>query len=195
MSHIVYFREILISVSMENIKLANSYTKILFHVGNATGKSAEILENMRRILLVLEASKKLARFLNAPIYSDKTKMDFLKGFLDNIKSDKVTYNLIKTLVENKRIDLLPRIHKYYTKKLLQLEGKEIAKITLAKEMSEKDFKEITSLLEKKLDKKFIATQEVNDEIIAGAVITFGHTMCDLSLRNVHNKLSREINEI
>ena len=91
-------------------------------------------------------------------------------------------NLVKVLVENKRLPLLPEIVTQFEAIKAAQEGELTAHITSAYELSNAQMAGLVAKLEAKLGRKVTATQSVDADLIGGVVIQVGDEVMDSSVR-------------
>lgn len=180
---------------MKNLRQIRTYANLLFEQANSTGKLDKISDDFGNLVSTLKSSKKIERYFTASIYSINDKRSLLDEVLGSMKLDKSLSNFIDILLENNRMGYLEDIYYYFSKRLNESKGQISAKLFTAKKISDKDLKFCISIFEKKIGKKLIVTHEIDSSIIGGAILTWGSNMLDLSVLNVQNQLSREINEI
>lgn len=180
---------------MMNIRLVQTYATILFGKALASKSQTEILLELQNLSAIFDASPKILRYFSAPIYNNLEKSKSLNILLKGKKSSGLFINFLNLLIENNRIEYIQDITKEYEKILMDNEGKIKATIVTARNMSSRDLKICISTFEKKLGKKFIISHKVDPSIIGGAILTYGNNMMDLSVLNMKNKLSREMNEV
>jgi len=180
---------------MGNIRLVQTYATILFGKALALKSQEKILSELQNLSSIFNASPKILRYFSAPIYSNLEKRELLDILFRNKKPSEVFINFLNVLIENNRIEFIQKITREYERILMNNEGKTKATITIARNMSAKDLKACISTFEKKLGKTFIVYHKVDPSIIGGAIIAYDNNMLDLSVLNMKNKLSREINEV
>lgn len=91
-------------------------------------------------------------------------------------------NLVKLLVENKRLPLLPEIVALFEALKAAQEGELTAHITSAFELSKEQLAGLVAKLEAKLGRKITATQSLDAGLIGGVVIQVGDEVMDSSVR-------------
>lgn len=91
-------------------------------------------------------------------------------------------NLVKLLVENKRLLVIPFISESFETFKADEEGTLVANIVVAAKISKEETNEIVKKLEKKFSKKIEANIEIDKEILGGSVITVGDTVIDASVK-------------
>jgi F-type H+-transporting ATPase subunit delta len=90
--------------------------------------------------------------------------------------------LIKLLIENKRLLVLPFISDAFESLKANEENSVSAKFIVATKITKKETDEIVKNLEKKLNKKIDASVEIDESILGGSVITVGDTVIDASVK-------------
>ena len=98
------------------------------------------------------------------------------------KLDKNGQNLIKTLVEYKRLSILPAISSAFEELKAEDEGSIDARIVAAVKPTVAVTKDLVKKLEAKFGKKVTAEVEIDPEIIGGMKIIVGDTVIDASIK-------------
>ncbi len=91
-------------------------------------------------------------------------------------------NLLRLLVENKRLAVLPEIARLFEEMRAAEEGVLEARIVTAYELSRQQLAALVSRLEARFGRKVQATQEVDPALIGGVVIHAGDEVLDASVR-------------
>jgi F-type H+-transporting ATPase subunit delta len=91
-------------------------------------------------------------------------------------------NLVRLLVENKRLVLLPEIATLFEALKAAQEGELTAHVTSAYELTNQQLAGLVAKLEAKLGRKVTATQSVDADLIGGVVIQVGDEVMDSSVR-------------
>ena len=105
------------------------------------------------------------------------------------KIDKSVENLIKLLIENKRLLVLPEIASFFEELKDADEGVVEANIIMAEEPSKKTVDDLIKSLEKRFNKKIEGKVEINKSIIGGTKIIVGDTVIDASVRGQLDNLA------
>ncbi len=108
-------------------------------------------------------------------------------------SSEVT-NLIKLLAENDRLLALPAIYQRYEVLKQTSEGQIEVKVTSARKLTIKQEKAMIVQLSKRLGKEVSITAEIDQSLIAGAVIRAGDLVIDGSALGRLNKLATVLNK-
>lgn len=91
-------------------------------------------------------------------------------------------NLVKMLVENKRLAVAPEIAAQFQVLKAAQEGELTAHITSAYELTAEQLSNLVAKLETKFGRKIIATQSTDPDLIGGVVIQVGDEVMDASVR-------------
>jgi F-type H+-transporting ATPase subunit delta len=98
-------------------------------------------------------------------------------------------NLLRLLVENDRVEVLPEIAEHFEDMKADLENTVEVTVTAASPMSDELAGEIRQALHKKLGREVILSTAVDEELIGGAVIRAGDFVIDGSIRSRLEKLA------
>ena len=91
-------------------------------------------------------------------------------------------NLIKLLIEYKRINVLPEISQAFEVLKATDEGTLEAEIVVASKPSDKEVDTLVKSLEKKFNKKIDARVTIDEAILGGTKVIVGDTVIDASIR-------------
>lgn len=110
-----------------------------------------------------------------------------------VKADNDFKNLIKLLAENGRLATLPSIAIVFDELKQQAEGKIEVLVRSAQQLSDEQQQKIAKSLAKRLGKEVSITTEVDESLIAGAIVTAGDLVIDGSALGRMQKLSLAVN--
>ena len=91
-------------------------------------------------------------------------------------------NLMKLLLENGRVNVLPEIAEQFEVLKAQIENSVDVVVTSASELSAEQQKAMAEALEKRLGRSINLETEIDENLIGGAVIKAGDVVIDGSLR-------------
>lgn len=103
-------------------------------------------------------------------------------------------NMLALLAENDRLLALPEIARGYEALKQKAEGTIEVSVTSAKKLTAKQEKEMVSSLKKRLGKDVTINAEIDESLIAGAIIKAGDLVIDGSARGRLNKLTSILNK-
>lgn len=165
---------------MERATLARPYAEAVGKLA-ADGKDWELWSE-RLALLALVAGDDLMRDLAAnPAQSADRIAEVMLAVCGDKLGDEGG-NLVKLLVENKRLSLLPEIVALFEALKAEQEGELTAHVTSAFELSKDQLAGLVARLEAKFGRKITATQSVDTDLIGGVVIQVGDEVMDSSVR-------------
>jgi len=98
-------------------------------------------------------------------------------------------NLVKLLVENKRLGIVSTISSMFDELKDIDQGTIEADLVFASKPSKKEVDELIKSLEKKFKKKIEANVKVDEEIIGGSIIHVGDTVIDASVKGQLSSLA------
>ena len=91
-------------------------------------------------------------------------------------------NLVKVLVENRRVQALPQIAEQYEKARAELEGKRNVEVTSAYKLTAAQQKALAAAIAKRLGHEVELTAFVDKDLVGGVIIRAGDTVIDASMR-------------
>jgi F-type H+-transporting ATPase subunit delta len=103
--------------------------------------------------------------------------------------DEYGQNLIKVLAENGRLKALPEVCEGYFALKREHEKEIEVEVTSATELSEQQLADISSKLEKRLERKVKLNCSIEETLLGGVIIRAGDLVIDNSARGRLNRLS------
>ncbi|OZV70789.1 ATP synthase F1 subunit delta [Winogradskyella aurantia] len=174
---------------MAESRAAIRYAKAVLSLATDNKVADAVNVDMKQIVSTIAGNADLNAMIQNPVIrsSDKKKVLF-DVFSD---ANKATYNLIDTLVANKRIVLLHDVANKYNQLFDTLRDAQIAKVTtaipLTKDLEEKVLAKVKELTGKTTEIKNV----VDESILGGFILRVGDVQYDASIANKLNKLKRE----
>ncbi len=160
--------------------IARPYAVAIFKLAKEQ-KALSKWSDMLGLASAVSRDEKLRTVIHDPKIDSKVLQDaFLKICGDKLNVN--GQNLIKTLVEYKRLPLLPAISSAFEALKAADEGTLDAQIIAAAKPTAAITKEIVKKLETKFGKKVSAEVVVDQEIIGGMKIIVGDTVIDASVK-------------
>ncbi|MGB4812931.1 MAG: F0F1 ATP synthase subunit delta [Methylophilaceae bacterium] len=160
--------------------IARPYAVAAYKLGKeqkALGKWSEMLG----LATAVANDAQMQAYINDPkILSADLQSSFLKVCGDKLNEN--AQNLIKVLVEYRRLAILPAITNAFEELKAQDEGTLDAQIIAAAKPSDAEVKGLIKRLEVKFGKKVEASVTVDPEIIGGIKIIVGDTVIDASVK-------------
>lgn len=159
--------------------LARPYAEALFRVAKA--HDMEEWSELVNELSELGMNAEVRTLVSNPAL---TKQQITFTILSLLKSSKSTEaeNLVKVLVDNGRVSLLPEIGTQFIALKNAAEGSADAQIVSAFDMTDAQVKDLVAVLEKRFERKLKPTVVVDNTLIGGVCVTVGDEVLDTSVR-------------
>jgi F-type H+-transporting ATPase subunit delta len=160
--------------------LARPYAEALARMAketNAWGPWSEWLALMRDVL----QQEPIAALIAHPEVTQTQLTDLLLAICGDRLSPEAA-NLLRLLVENKRLAVLPEIVRLFEAFRAEQEGLLEARIVSAYPLTAEQLATLAQRLEARFGRKVNATQEVDPALIGGVVIHVGDEVLDASVR-------------
>jgi F-type H+-transporting ATPase subunit delta len=164
----------------ETITIARPYAEAVFKlaVGAGTlGKWSEMLQ----FLAVVVADSEVAAIIDNPEVEEERLQAFLLSVAEG-KLDEHGQNLVKVLLENGRLVLLPQIRELFEQLKAEQGGELEAEISSAFPLTDAQAKALASDLEVRFGKKVTTKINVDADLIGGVKIAIGDHVIDSSVR-------------
>lgn len=165
---------------MERATLARPYAEAVGKLA-ADGKAWDLWSERLALLAMVAGDAQMRELANNPARA----ADRVAELMLAVCGDKLGVeggNLVKLLVENKRLNLLPEIVALFETLKAEQEGELSAHVSSAYELSEAQLAGLVARLEAKFGRKVTATQSVDTDLIGGVVIQVGDEVMDSSVR-------------
>lgn len=170
--------------------VARPYSQAVFQFAQSRSKLAEWSEMLAFLAAVVTEPHMQSLISNTSIKKDQlTKLmhDVCGG-----KLDEFGLNLIKVLMENRRLGLVPEIANQYETLRAEAESTIEAELISAFETTDEQIKTIAQALQKRLGRKVNLKAQIDKELIGGAIIRAGDLVIDGSAAGRLSGLSNAI---
>jgi F-type H+-transporting ATPase subunit delta len=174
----------------EATTIARPYAEAVFDRAEESGKLDDWSEMLSFLATVVE-SKELAAVVGNPL----VEQEALVSLLLEIAGDKVDQeggNLIKVLVENNRLNVLPEINALFEALKADKERISNVHVTSAFVLDAAQEKLIAEALKAKLGRDVTITSEKDTDLIGGIHIRAGDMVIDGSVRGQLQQLANEL---
>jgi|TARA_B110000503_G_scaffold128649_1_gene199964 F-type H+-transporting ATPase subunit delta len=167
--------------------VARPYSTGIFSLAKETKKLAEWSEILHLMATVIN-NKDMLAFVSDPKIVDEEKEKLLIDLMGKGLS-KEGINLVKLLIENKRLGIVATISKMFDELKDIDQGTIEADLVFASKPSKEEVDELIKSLEKKFKKKIEANVKVDEDIIGGTIIHVGDTVIDASVKGQLSSLA------
>tara|TARA_Y100001970_G_scaffold26340_1_gene31655 strand:+ start:196 stop:729 length:534 start_codon:yes stop_codon:yes gene_type:complete len=174
----------------ELLTTARPYAKALFKSAKEQNLIDEYFEMLNNLLTVV-SDKDVSKILSNDSHDGKYKSSLLTDILK--KSTNEHFNrFINLLIDNNRIDVVHEIKGLYDIFLQEEKNQKTAVIDTAFELDNDQVAEIKKALEKRFDKKIEIKQNVDPNLLAGAVVKVDDLVIDGSFKEQLRKLESHL---
>ena len=170
--------------------IARPYAEAIFELADETGK-LDLWSEMLELLAAVVVDPTLASIISNPLFD---RADLTSLMLD-IGGGRLTdegANLVKLLIQNGRLTLLPEIARLFDE--LKAEKDRLLKVHVVSAYALKPAqeKQLAEALTKKLGREVSITSEKDPDLIGGVHIRAGDTVIDGSVRGRLQQLANEL---
>ena len=164
----------------EQQQLGSVYAKALLGVGEKSGNTQQLLEELSAVAEAVSNQPSLNITLQSPQVGSEEKLK-LVGKIFEKKVSVPMMNFLKVLVGKDRFDCVAAISAAAKKLNDEKSGEVQATVTTAEEISASAKDEIAKQLSKKLGKKVKLDSVVDASVVGGVVVRVGDTVYDNSV--------------
>ena len=173
----------------DNNTIARPYAQAVFDVASENNALAEFSESLG-VAAELMKDGRVGAFIAQPSLNDEERLSFLMGLFAKAAGDDSVFaggsqhgtNLLKLLLENDRIAVLPEIAAHFETFKAQIENTVDVTVTSASSLSAEQQAEISRALAERLGREVRIETAIDENLIGGAVIRAGDIVIDGSLR-------------
>lgn len=174
-------------------KLAARYAEALLSIALDEGKNGEYREEIKQMIEVFEQSAELLSVLHSSFITKEEKKSVLSEIL---KEEPFPYirDFILLIVDRSRVSHLMEILKEFVK--LSNKADHICEgyVYSVTRLSPEEMKEITSAIERKLKKKVVLHNRLDDSLIGGVKVIADDSIFDGSVKNKLKQLKQHLQE-
>ncbi len=163
----------------EKITIARPYAKAVFELATDEAKLGEWSETLQ-LLSAISANTDFLVLANNPSVAD----DNIVELMVSIAGDKLvagSESLVKLLVHNKRIRVLPEIAEMFDELRAEAEKTIEAEVISAFEVGEAEQKKIKAALKNRLGREVTLTCKIDESLLGGAIVRAGDLVIDGSV--------------
>jgi F-type H+-transporting ATPase subunit delta len=173
---------------------ARPYAKAFFELAQEQD-SLDSWQDALQAAAVVAADDGMRAFLDSPDVLPREIGEIFLSVLEGsgLDADSDFNNAIRLLAENSRLAALPAIAELYATLKQEAEGKIEVQVRSAQTLTDEQQEQIAQNMAKRLGKKIKLIAEVDESLIAGAVITAGDLVIDGSASGRIEKLVHAVN--
>ena len=170
-------------------RAALRYAKAALALAKEANKTTEVNKDMSLIASTIDGSKELQTFLNNPISKSEDKLKVIEK-LFGAKIDSITNGIVKLLVKNKRLNLLPFVAKQFNMLFDKLQGVDVAKVTTAIPLTDDLKAKVLAKVKAVTNKEAVLENIIDESIIGGFILQIGDKQYDASISGKLGNLRR-----
>ena len=168
--------------------IAQHYADALAEVAISQKSADKVRRELRDFLALLRESAQLGVLLGSPAVSRANKHAVAEALVERMSASGTLRNFLFVVIDQRRVGLLPEIQQAFDARLDDLEGVARADVTTARELNERERKQLRTVLERLSGRRVEANYELDPALIAGAVVRVGSTIYDGSVRTQLERL-------
>jgi F-type H+-transporting ATPase subunit delta len=174
---------------------ARPYARALFELAEDENKLQQWQDNLQQAAVIAADADMLAMAEQPAILAGELAELFLSvAAAAGVEDDADFSNLIRLLAENDRLAALPTISAQFATLKQEAEGKIEVTVRSAQKLTAKQQEKIASSMAKRLGKEVSITTEIDESLIAGAIVTAGDLVIDGSASGRMQKLAIALNK-
>jgi F-type H+-transporting ATPase subunit delta len=170
--------------------LARPYAKAAFEFARSAGQT-EAWSSMLNLAAVAIEVPEVDDLLKDPRLTRESKVAAVVRLFGNDIDDSFR-NLLQTLGENDRLEVLPIVRSIFDELKAEAEKSLDAEVETAFELSAVQLQTLAAALSKRLDRTVNLQQAVNPALIGGVVIRAGDVVVDGSVRGKLSQLAESL---
>ena len=170
--------------------LARPYAEAAFKRAKETATASVWAENLQFLAALVQNQELLVIVGNPRIGKAKVSQLLLDIAQDQISDE--AKNLLKLLIENGKLQLLPKLAELYEQYKADDEGYVNVDLYSAFSLSKAEQNKYVAMLEKHLHKKVNATVSVDNALIGGIIAKAGDKVIDGSVRGQLHQLAKRL---
>jgi len=178
----------------ERKTLARPYAEAVFQMALESGGNDQLTLWSEQLLLLagMGANEDIAALATNPEINRDDVADLVINSAGK-KLNKDGANLVHLLLENGRLTILPEISELFETYKAEHEGSVEAEVISAFELADKQLKNISDALKKKLGREVKLVSHIDESLVGGVVIRAGDLVIDGSVTGYLQALSTQIN--
>jgi F-type H+-transporting ATPase subunit delta len=177
-------------MATEMSSIARPYAEAVFSLASESDK-LDLWSEMLELMATVVSDEAMSSVIGNPAIDSAKLTEILLGIGGGHINDQCQ-NMLKLLVKNKRVPVLPEIAVQYEALKNQSEGAIDVVITSAFEMKPAQEKVIADALKKKFNREVNISNETDANLIGGIRIKAGDVVIDGSIKGQLSKLANEL---
>ncbi len=192
-------------MSEKNISVANSesmtsgvtmrYASALFELAVSENKITAVEKDLGRFQQLLDGSRDLAQLVNSPVFSADEQYSGIDAILTKAKITGLVGNFVRAVTRNRRLFAMPGMLAAFRKLAAEHRGEVTAEVTVAKELTSAQTKELKTTLKGVVGKDVAINATVDPSILGGIIVKVGSRQIDTSIKTRLSSLKLALKEV
>lgn len=174
---------------MEKITLARPYAEAIFRLAQESNRLDNWSASLGLLSRIIQDGQ-IAKAIESPDWTSEQLLGLLQSIGGDTFGDEVI-NLVRLLLENHRLGLVPEIVALYEERKTAAQGSLEITISSPYALNKTQEKRLAEALTHKLGKTVIISTEKDPSLIGGVRIQAGDLVIDSSLKNRLSRLATE----
>ena len=175
--------------------VAGRYATALFELAVEQQALEQVVVELNRFNLALDAVEDLQRLVKSPVFSAEEQGRALAAILEKLEIEGLTRNFLLLAAKNRRLFATPDMISVFRAMLARHRGETSATVTAAAKLTESQITALRQALKAALGKEVMLEERVDAGLLGGLVVKVGSRMVDTSLRTKLNSLKVAMKEV
>lgn len=168
--------------------VAARYVGALIDLAEDAKKLKDVEKDFADLSGMVASSADLQKLIRSPLISEAKQVAAIEAIAKKARFVALTTNFLKTLVQNRRLNILESVLSGFKEQVAQRRGEIIVTVETAQDLTAAQMKELQAVLKKETGADIALNTKVSPEILGGMVVTVGSHMIDDSVRRKLDKL-------
>lgn len=174
----------------EKTTIARPYAKAAFEIAAEEGAFKSWSE-LLQVLALAVVDPQMSTLLHSPRVTDEQLLDIVNGLIGESPSDS-QQRFIRLLIANSRLQFAPQIEELFEQSRLDAEGMARVKVISAHSLHDAQQEKIKAAMTRRLNKQIELSADTDESLIGGAVIRYGDSVIDASIRGQLEALRNQL---
>ncbi|MBO6813557.1 MAG: F0F1 ATP synthase subunit delta [Rhizobiaceae bacterium] len=171
------------------------YASALFELAVSENKITAVEKDLGRFQQLLDGSKDLAQLVNSPVFSADEQYSGIDAILTKAKITGLVGNFVRAVTRNRRLFAMPGMLAAFRKLAAEHRGEVTAEVTVAKELTAAQTKELKTTLKGVVGKDVAINATVDPSILGGIIVKVGSRQIDTSIKTRLSSLKLALKEV
>jgi F-type H+-transporting ATPase subunit delta len=179
---------------VKDVGIAARYAHALFLVTERRGETAQALEDMKSMGVMLAPGTRVAALLATPLVLVSDKRKVLLQVMEG-KSLRTVTLFVDLLLRKKRLGEFETILKEFEGRVERKQGIRRAEVVSAVPLTPQELDRIHTELERTTGGKIVLTSSVDASLIGGALVRLGDRVIDRTVKTLLEAIQQQLSEV